>query len=364
MNSTRVLFRVHSWLGLVSGAFMLVIVLSGVYLVFRAELDRYFNPELRFRPATQHPVSIDATLRAARAEFGGYHVGYLMFPSDAHAPYVAFLRETSADGEVVRHQVYIDAGTGAIVGHRLSYHFLSDWMVRIHEGLWLPDFWGEPLVAVLGIVLAISGLTGIWVYRKKVWDALRWRKSAERLGRLHSHLGVWSLLFAILLGVTGTVLNFDSLLVFLNRSPPIPLTGADWKLLDRIPSIDLLVAESHRAFPELEARYVYFPLSGPNNRSPDLVKVLGRAPGAHLLGASSYVTFALSAVPRVVGIYDARQSSWGRKLLFMTATLHYGDFWGDASKIPYFIGGLVLAFLAGSGLWIRLRPRRGAKVGR
>jgi len=29
---------------------MLVIVLSGIYLVYRAELDRWLNPEIRTRP--------------------------------------------------------------------------------------------------------------------------------------------------------------------------------------------------------------------------------------------------------------------------------------------------------------------------
>jgi uncharacterized iron-regulated membrane protein len=43
--------------------------------------------------------------------------------------------------------------------------------------------------------------------------------------------------------------------------------------------------------------------------------------------------------------------------------VHYGDFGGNASKILYVIGGLALTFLAASGLWIRLRPRRVAAVG-
>jgi len=73
-------------------------------------------------------------------------------------------------------------------------------------------------------------------------------------------------------------------------------------------------------FPELEAHYVYFPKSGPSDMSSDFIKVSGRAPGAGLLGASSYVTFAVSPVIKVLGHYDARQASWAKKLLMMTAT--------------------------------------------
>jgi uncharacterized iron-regulated membrane protein len=358
VNSTRAVFRVHSWLGLIAGALMFVIVLSGVFLVYRAELDRFFNPEIRTRPLAAHPVPIDAMLRSARAQFPAYNIGYLMFPVDAQSPLVAYLREVVPGGEVIRHQVYLDVGTGAVVGHRLSYHFLADWMVRVHDCLWLPERWGEPLVALLGVVLALLGLTGLWVYRKKVGEALRWHRSARRLGRLHAHVGVWALLFAILLGVTGTVLNYRSLLVLAHRAPPTPLEGVAWQALDRMPSVDALVAESRRVFPELEARYVYFPRSGPSNTSADFIKVSGFAPGRHVLGASSYVTFAVSPVVKVLGSYDGRQAPWSKRLRFTITALHYGDFAGHLSKSVYVFGGLALTFLAASGLWIGLRPRR------
>jgi uncharacterized iron-regulated membrane protein len=360
LNSTRAIFRIHSWLGLLTGAFMLVIVLSGVYLVYRAELDRWFNPEIRVRPVAAHPVAIDAVLRAARIVFPAYRVSYVMFPGNDWSPYTVYLREVAPGGDVVRHQVYVDAGTGRIVAHRLSYHFLTDWMVRIHDNLWLSPYWGDPLVAVLGILLTASGLTGLWVYRHKLWDALRFRTTAQRIGRAHAHLGIWSLLFSVLIGITGTVLNYGSLPVFFHRAPPVPLQGSDWALLDRLPSMDALVAASRRAFPDLQARYIYFPLSGPNETRGDAIKVAGRATEADLLGASSFVTFSLSPAPHVTSVFDARRAPLGRRLVFMSASLHYGDYWGHASKIPYVILGLVLAFLAASGLWIRLRPRRSA----
>jgi uncharacterized iron-regulated membrane protein len=351
LNSTRLTFRIHSWLGLVTGAFLLVIALTGVYLVYEAELDRLFNPEIRTRPVALHPVPVDAVLRAARADFGDHHIGLVTFPADARAPYVASLRKMTPKGDFVRYQVYVDAGTGAVIAHRVSSYYLTSWILRLHEGLWLPERWGQPIVAVLGIVMALMGLTGLWVYRKRIWDALRWKRSAQRIGRLHAHLGVWSMLFAVLLGVTGTILNFSSLLVVC-RAPPVPLMGSDWSILDRIPSVDALIAETHRVFPDLEVHGVYFP-----NHSGDPVKIGGYAPGAHILGKSSYVAFAVSPSPRVVEIYDARRVSWAMQLLLMTNSLHYGDFAGDGSKSLYVLGGLVMTFLAGSGLWIRLRPR-------
>jgi uncharacterized iron-regulated membrane protein len=343
MNSTRALFWVHKWLGLIAGAFLLVIALTGAYLVYDAELDRLFNPEIRTRPVKDHPVAMDTVLRAARAQFADRHVGLVTFPGDPQAPFVVSLRMIDQDGTFVRDQVYVDAGTGEIAGHRVSSHYLTSWILRLHEGLWLPERWGQPLVAVFGIVMALLGITGLWVYRKKLWDALRLRKTTQRLGRAHAHLGVWALLFAVLLGITGTILNFSSLLVVC-RAPPVPQMCSEWAILDRIPSVDTLIAAAHRAFPELEVHGVYFP-SGPK----DYVKIGGYVPGGHILGKSSYVAFAVSPSPEITGVYDARQASLGMRLLFMTNSLHYGDFWGDASKIPYVVAGLVLTFPVGTG---------------
>jgi uncharacterized iron-regulated membrane protein len=349
MNSTRTAFRIHSWLGLGTGVLMVMFALTGAYLVYGAEFDRLFNPAIRVRPVPTHPVAIDTVLAAARAKFADHHIGLMSFPLEPYSPYVASLRKIMPDGEFVRYQVYVDAGTGEAFGHRVSNDYLTSWILRLHEGLWLPERWGQPLVAVLGIVLALIGLTGLWVYRHKLGDALRWRKSTQRLGRLHAHLGVWSLLFAVLLGITGTVLNFSSLLIVC-RAAPVPQLGSEWSVLDRLPSVDAMVAESQRVFPDLEVHGIYFP-----SKPGEPFKVGGYVPGAHVLGKSSYVAFEVQRVPKVRAIFDARKAPLSRRLLLMTNSLHYGDFWDDWSKGLYVAASLGLAFLAGSGVWIGLR---------
>jgi uncharacterized iron-regulated membrane protein len=352
VNSTRLAFRIHSWIGLITGAALLVIALTGAYLVFDTELDRLFNPQIRDRPPAPHPVSIDAVLQAVRSRYPHNHIGLVTFPADETSPFVASLRRIDEDGTYVRDQVYVDARTGRIIGHRVSGHYLTSWILRLHEGLWLPEKWGQPLVAVLGAIMAISGLTGLWVYRKRIGEALRFKDSTRRLGRTHAHLGVWACLFSILLGTTGMVLNWSSLLVVC-RAAPVPEMGAEWTLLDRIPPLESMLTESRRAFPDLELHAVYFP-----NHPGDPVKIGGYVPGGEILGKSSFVAFRPSRPLKVISIYDARRASPALKLLYMTNSLHYGDFGGAASKSLYVAAGLVLTFLAGSGLWIALKPRR------
>jgi hypothetical protein len=162
------------------------------------------------------------------------------------------------------------------------------------------------------------------------------------------------------LGITGTVLNYSSVPVLFHAAVAAPLEGVEWSALDRMPSMDALVAESIRVFPEMTPRYIYYPRSGGSAPGDTIIKVGGVIPGHHLLGASSSVSFAVGKTVKVVATYDARTAPWTKKLRFLVTALHYGDFWGHVSKMAYVIGGLVLAFLAGSGMWMALRPRKRA----
>src|SRR5215217_1810096 len=48
----RSLFKLHSWLGLVTGIFLILLGLSGSVLVFRTELDNVFNQDLLHVPSS------------------------------------------------------------------------------------------------------------------------------------------------------------------------------------------------------------------------------------------------------------------------------------------------------------------------
>lgn len=45
-RASRILFSVHSWLGLVAGVFILTFFLTGSVIVFRKELNRWQHPHL------------------------------------------------------------------------------------------------------------------------------------------------------------------------------------------------------------------------------------------------------------------------------------------------------------------------------
>jgi hypothetical protein len=60
-------YAVHAWLGLVTGAFLLLLSLTGTVLVFADELDRALNPALlRVTPRAER-ATYDAMLAAVRA---------------------------------------------------------------------------------------------------------------------------------------------------------------------------------------------------------------------------------------------------------------------------------------------------------
>ena len=59
----RRLFKLHSWLGLLTGVPLLLLGLSGSVLVFKPELDRWLAPRVAPLPAGRAPVPLDSLYR-------------------------------------------------------------------------------------------------------------------------------------------------------------------------------------------------------------------------------------------------------------------------------------------------------------
>ena len=60
MKTSRLLFRIHSYFGLITGVFLLLLGLSGSALVFMEELDEWLNQDLLTVQAQAKPLPLDS----------------------------------------------------------------------------------------------------------------------------------------------------------------------------------------------------------------------------------------------------------------------------------------------------------------
>jgi uncharacterized iron-regulated membrane protein len=197
------MIRLHRWIGLFTGPVILVLGLSGAVLVYREEL----GAALDGRPPAVEPaastVSLDAAIAGALVRFPGAEPRAIVLAPSARQPHRI---ELQWRGDRV--EVWVDPYRGTVLGSRLPDRSVLVAVHRLHAHLHLGRA-GSAIVGVLGLLLLVEGMTGLWL-----WPPSTWRRRAPRFGRrpradaAHRLLGALTLAVNGLLGLTGALLAF------------------------------------------------------------------------------------------------------------------------------------------------------------
>lgn len=222
---------------------------------------------------------------------------------------------------------------------------------ELHRHLMLPMQWGLPLVGFVSLVLLGSVMTGLVAY-KKFWRGFlrvpRWRlgRSGELrrfVGELHRFTALWSLWFALLIGVTGAWYLVEH---FGAQAPNLPSPKVGTAGWDPEGRLDRAVAIATAAQPDLRIRNIQFPFAG----DPGLI-VEGQA-AALLVRDRANAVFIDPETRRVLLSARGEQLGLHQRVSEAADPLHFGTWGGLASKAAWFVFGLVLTSLSATGVMI------------
>ena len=354
-------FRLHSWLGIVTGVFVLVVACSGSLVVFNDEIEWLVNPAARADPA-RGVRPLDEVAAAIRTRYPDrrFAVHLQIGPRWAHTAYV-FENRT-------QRLLLIDPATAEIRADHpmVGYTFNTGYFLRqLHVRL-LMGFWGRVFVGVFGVTLVLSVLTSLWIYREWLRSLVRLRRGHGRRifhMDLHKALGLWTLAFNLLFGVTGAVLGLENL--YFRFRPPAPRAPA---VFAAAPALTAPVTPG-AAVARVTARdgrfrptSVEVPVDGP-------IVVRGDHPSVFIAkGASEYAVHRRTGM--VHAIIDARRAPRSEFLYNLLDPLHFGYFGERLGLVTgYVVEGLwavvglapgVLG-ITGGVMWLERQRRRGAR---
>ena len=380
--SLKTLFRWHLWFGLISGLGMFIVGLTGALAVFAPEIDWLVIPALRASAPAGDATRLapGAILAKVQAAYPEARVGSLQLSTRPSFAHVAAL-QVRKDGRNARVDAYVNPYTGAIQGDRAVtggyfssvYQFLRQTHVRLLLGLW-----GRVFVGVLGVSLVLSCITGLYIYRGWIKKMFTLRLGGGWGNRppwaeTHKFIGVWSLLFNILIGLTGAVLGIENLVNQINskwvrpraqlgaRPPPAATQNAAEG--GRGPSqpqaamlpLDALLAKAREAFPDFTPRVITMPA-----RPGGPLAIRGEVPS--MLVAQSHVRSANgitlnSATGEVITQADGRKHTGWTRIYWMLDPLHFGYFGGMPTKVIWFVLGLTPSVLSLTGAWMWWKRR-------
>ena len=205
----RISAWLHLWLGLVSGIIVVVVSITGAILTFEDELRVLLQPYQTVADQGK-PFLPPSVLREKTIK--GYGI-----PNISHVIYRGRHRSTIITWYGDRKNFLI-TWINPYTGELLKQQPLEQDFYRIiltgHFQLWLPRNIGQPLVAYGTLIFVITLITGMVLWWPKKWTKstrqqsffIKTKASFKRLNYdLHNVLGFYSLLIALILGLTGMV---------------------------------------------------------------------------------------------------------------------------------------------------------------
>jgi len=349
---TRLWFDLHSWFGIVTGLLLFVICWSGTFATVAHEIDWLLNPAQRVEPAGP-PAAITEVHELVRAAYPQAAVEAIYPPLYDRFAYNVLIVTANEQ----RRHVYVDPYRLAITGDA-PFLNVQRYLRDLHRRL----FVGGPglyLVCLMSIPLLASLVTSVLFYRgwwRKFFSFRPGRNLRGWISNLHSWLGLWTLWFVLVIGITGTWYLWEALRAdamdgkfsHVDASPsavhPLPPVEADGR--ERL-SFEALLAAARAVRPELDIGYLYTDRNG-------YFYVTGQA--GHLLVRHRANNVFVDAYSGEV-IYSQAASGLSPYWRWSDTAdpLHFGDFGGLISKGIWFVFGLVLSFLSISGAWLFAR---------
>lgn len=230
---TRKFFNdIHLWLGLSSALIVIAVCFSGTVYVFNTELTEKAAPHLyKVQPvAGQERIPVDSLVEKVKQETGG-SITSVNIPAELNRTY-QFSVKKKEDSTARGGTTYmVNPYTGAIVGNSKEKNGTKEFMgtmFSLHRWLLL-DKVKEPIIDGLEnrklgsmitgwatIIFTLGCITGliIWFPQKlRHWRQglkIKWNAGWKRINHdLHNSLAFYSLIFLLLMGLTGPQWSFE-----------------------------------------------------------------------------------------------------------------------------------------------------------
>lgn len=363
----------HTWSSLVCTAFMLVVCVTGLPLVFSDEIaelsGRQFGQSAM--PADAPRTSTDKVAAAALAHVPGKVPLYLFREDDQPDLWYVKL-DTRVDTDE-RHAVLVavDARDASVLGIPEFGKGFMGLVYRLHVDLFA-DLPGKLFLGLMGLLMIVAIVSGLVLYppymRKLEFGTVR----HERGGRirwldLHNLLGIVTLCWALVVGATGVVNTWaDLILKAWQQEQMTRLAAGHASLVLRgdhaaataareAGPAQFALAQALRAEPDMKLEMMAWPGTLLSTREHFAVILRGDTP------LTSRLRQALLVNPETGDVLRAGERPWYVTLFQLSQPLHYGDYGAMPLKVLWAALDLLTIVVLGSGLylWVARRRRTG-----
>lgn len=387
-KTRKLLNDIHLWIGLASGLIIFLVCLSGTIYTYNTELREMAAPHLHQVAVQDQKKSIDELINSIKQEYPG-DITAISIPRDPNKSYSISMRPPN-DKSKFGVTYYVNPYSGLLLGTSETKTKTDEFMgylFSLHRWLLLdkidqPIFdalenrkLGSYITGTATILFTIGLLTGmvIWFPKKvKNWKQglkVKFSSNWKRINHdLHNSMGLYALVFLLLMGITGPQWSFEwyrtGLRKTLGTHQEAPkeekkATGSRAKKdkaavpVQEEETPHYLAFESYLAAANSAVNYegdsrLSFPKSSDDPIQVSLYKTGFFAPAAADQVSLNRVDAS------VIKAELFKDKAFNEKVSSSIKALHVGNIYGQFSKLIYFVACLIATTLPVTGtlIWI------------
>jgi uncharacterized iron-regulated membrane protein len=363
-RSIRTWRLVHTWTSLLSTLFLLLLCVTGLPLIFKDEIDDWIYQEPEAVVAARHEgptAPLDLSVRTASERFPGEYIHFFFWHSDRPHIVTFGLSPAARSIEPPRHAVTIDTRSAQVVDLPKPRRGVTFYLLKLHTDLFL-NLPGKLFLGAMGVMMVAALVSGAVLYGPfmRKLDFGRRSSRAARWLDLHNLLGIATLTWALVVGVTGAFNTLAAPLFDLWRARELPELIAQYKdrpLPQQLASVDRVVAMARDASPGMRLVSVVYPYSRFTTPRHYLIWTKGTTPLTEHLFAPVLIDAETGEFTGVLKL------PFYVRALELARPLHFGNYGGLPLKLIWAVLDMITIAVLVSGLYLWLRRKRFAGIG-
>jgi uncharacterized iron-regulated membrane protein len=367
----KVLLKLHLYISLWLGAFLVLAGLTGSLLVYDHALDKWLNSELMvIEPVGEQSRSFaDLIAVANQASPIKTAPAHLQMPSSADEALIVRYQVPAEDGHKGHnhhfHEVMVNQYTGQVIGDRDRFDSLMSTILKLHFNLLSGDT-GKLIMGITALLTVVLTITGIYLW----WPKLSKIKQAFVIKRnasftrfnfdLHKTVGIYTALVMFAVSLSGVYFNLPQIFrptvnyfsPLEGMAPPVKSETNNGVAI----SPEMVINIAQLAMPNLQVQRVFFP-----SNSEAAYQISGRQ-SDELRSKGSTMIWIDQYSGKVLKTRDPHQFNAGNAFINLQLPLHNGEILGQTGRVLVLIVGFAPLLLMITGVIHWLKKRNSNRV--
>ncbi|MDO8289508.1 MAG: PepSY-associated TM helix domain-containing protein [Parvibaculum sp.] len=359
-GAIRAWYQVHKWTSLVCTVFLLMLCITGLPLIFHEEIDHLLEGEqtLTALPADTPMRSLDEALATALKAHPGEVPLFMSFDEDRPVVNVTTALSVTSPVEAMNF-TSLDLRTAEIVAQgNFATDGVMDFILQLHIDMFL-GLKGELFLGFMGLLFFTALVSGVVVYapfmRRLNFGTVRAARPRLKWLDTHNLIGVVTLMWAVVVGLTGVINTLATPLTDYWRFTELADMIAPYEgqpVPTQMSSLNEAVLIAKAAAPGTRPQFVAFPGVRFSSNHHYAVWLKGATPATEQILTPALIDATNGTLT------DIRKMPWYMLALRLSQPLHFGDYGGMPMKILWALLDIATIIMLSTGVWLWLAKRK------